>query len=250
MKMYMNLLALCALPLGASAFHIPAPMSASSALGSASMSDIALDKYFPEQGGPNQAAMLEERVRQQSTSFAPPVPQPQAAAPPMMNGFMGPGGGRSGEVFGGYHVNRTNGYPGVEDLPPGIDLNGPNVIVVDGGKDDKSEGFQPAPSKGKRNRNKKQNKKESAANGKKQQNGGSGSNGSTPYIPGLNSNVEAAKKNGSSNGGSDLKKGTQVLIKNVDGRMVITPVPGTGAVPMALLIYLNVNIYVKVVETR
>ena len=50
MKMYMNLLALCALPLGASAFHVQAPKSATSALSSASMSDIALDKYFPEQG--------------------------------------------------------------------------------------------------------------------------------------------------------------------------------------------------------
>jgi len=116
-------------------------------------------------------------------------------------------------AFGGYHATPTDGYPNL--LQSGIDINNPNVIVVDTSSLATKEEEQTDNIRQQQQQAPPADKKKKKKSGKN------------------------AAKTSSTNIQSDLinskpDKIPQVLIKNVNGQVVITPVPGTGAKPVNL----------------
>jgi len=122
-------------------------------------------------------------------------------------------------------------------LPPG--LNGPNVIVVDTSslKTKEEEEREEKEKKGKKKKNKNKNKNEQQSEPIAK----SATISSMPsyLMPGNNPAAAAPPPptmapsippSAASN--NSLKSGPQVLIKNVNGKVTITPVPGTGATPV------------------
>jgi len=129
-------------------------------------------------------------------------------------------------------------YSAMEGLPPG--LNGPNVIVVDTSslKTKEEEEREEKEKKGKKKKNKNKNKNEQQSEPIAK----SATISSMPsyLMPGNNPAAAAPPPpptmapsippSAASN--NSLKSGPQVLIKNVNGKVTITPVPGTGATPV------------------
>merc|ERR1712156_1280108 len=166
-----------------------------------------------------------------------PKPQPHPAAPGVSN---------SGSKMVPDNPPSI-GYSAIEGMPPG--LNGPNVIVVD----TSSLKTREEEEKEKKGKKKKKNKNKTDADPlAKSASVGVMPSYMSPVIPrsatsgqasatsGLQTATSGGSSNPSTNSNSDsnaansLKSGPQVLIKNVNGKVTITPVPGTGATPLAL----------------
>ncbi len=174
-------------------------------------------KYFPS--APSEYSGRDQSVLPlPGTLNPPPPPQPQQQQQhQMMSNTPG--------------VMNNVDYKTMEGMPAG--LNGPNVIVVDTSslktKEEEAKekaAAEASSNKGKKNRKKNKNNS-SATAGKINQDDNIAKSASVGgFPPAYMAPANAPQESNS------LKSGPQVLIKNVNGKVTFTPVPGTGASPV------------------
>uniref|UniRef100_A0A0K2UTT1 FAM193 C-terminal domain-containing protein n=1 Tax=Lepeophtheirus salmonis TaxID=72036 RepID=A0A0K2UTT1_LEPSM len=186
-------------------------------------------KYYPSK---------QDKPQEQVVAAAAPSASSMMVPPPMFPGGLIP-------TPNGTPV----GYSAMAGMPPS--LNGPNVIVVDTSTLTTRE--EEEAEKNNKKSSKKKNKKSSANN--------SNNLSSSPsvVIPPMQQPQTLVNNNfpgflqpemppptttsASSNHEDNISSssGPQVLIKNINGQVVITPVPGTGATPDSIPAKLNGN---------